>query len=73
MDSKARMSVRHALIPLALLGVLAAAASCGDPSPMGVAAFQKTDGGAPTLIPVSGLVSCPQKYEIGRASCRERV
>jgi hypothetical protein len=63
MESENRMSLRRALIPLALLGVLAAAASCGDPSPLGVAAFQKRDGGAPTLIKVSGLVACSQKYD----------
>jgi hypothetical protein len=67
-DSKARMSVRRSLIPLALAACASAAAlSCVDPSPVGV------DLQAPALpeaarrtLPAtkgSGLVPCAQTYD----------
>lgn len=57
------MSLRRTLIPLGLLAVLAAA-SCADPSPLGVAVFKK--GGrwvVPTSERGSGLVACSQTYD----------
>lgn len=63
MDSEERMSLRRALIPLALLAALAAAASCTDPSPMGVAAFQKGGRWDPTSTKGSGLLACSQAYD----------
>jgi hypothetical protein len=58
------MSLRRALIPLALLAALAAAASCGDPSPLGVAAFQKGGRWAQQASTEgTGLVACPQTYD----------
>jgi hypothetical protein len=62
MDLENRMSLRRALIPLALLGVLAAATSCADPSPLGVA-FHKQGKRAATWTADSGLVSCAQTYD----------
>ncbi len=58
------MSLRRALIPLILLAGLAAAASCGDPSPVGVAAFQRGGRWSPTpSTKGSGLVACAQTYD----------
>jgi hypothetical protein len=66
MNSENRMALRRSLIPLALLAVLAAASSCGDPSSTGVAAFQRggrwgAGGGGSTKG--SGLVACAQTYD----------
>src|SRR6266498_5805351 len=64
MDPEDGMSLRRALIPLALLATLAVAASCGDPSPTGVAAFQRGGKWAPGSSPKgAGLVACPQGYD----------
>ena len=65
MHSENRMSIRRSLIPFALaFCATAAAVSCGDPSPVGVAipapAFQR--GGRAALYG-SGLVSCLQTYD----------
>ncbi len=57
------MSLRRALIPLALLAVLAAT-SCGDPSPTGVPNFQR--GGrwkGDWWTKGSSLVTCAQTYD----------
>ena len=68
MDSEDRMSVRRSLIPLALaVCATAAAVSCRDPSPLGVAipapSFQQ--GGRWTLPGTkgAGLVACLQTYD----------
>ncbi len=66
MDSEDRMFVRRSLIPLALaVCATAAAVSCGDPSPVGVAipapAFQR--GGRGALYGTGGLVPCSQTYD----------
>ena len=68
MDSENRMSVRRSLIPLALaVCATAAAVSCRDPSPLGVAipapSFQQ--GGRWTLPGTkgAGLVACLQTYD----------
>jgi len=68
MDSENRMSVRRSLIPLALaICATAAAVSCRDPSPLGVAipapSFQQ--GGRWTLPGTkgAGLVACLQTYD----------
>ncbi len=68
MDSEDRMSVRRSLIPLALaVCATAAAVSCRDPSPVGVAipapSFQQ--GGRWTLPGTkgAGLVACLQTYD----------
>jgi hypothetical protein len=58
MNSENRMSIRRSLIPLALLAAMAAAASCADPSPMGVPAFER--GGR---WKGAGLVTCSQTYD----------
>jgi hypothetical protein len=69
MDSEDNMALRRALIPLALLAALAAAASCGDPSPTAVAAFQKggrwaaEGGGGGGSTKESGVVACRQTYD----------
>jgi len=58
------MALRRALIPLALLAALAVVASCGDPSPTGVAAFQR--GGrwnSASHKKGAGLVPCLQTYD----------
>ncbi|HEV8304520.1 MAG TPA: hypothetical protein VGQ25_06160 [Gemmatimonadales bacterium] len=58
------MSLRRALIPLLLLAALAAAASCADPSPFGVAAFQQGGKwGSTTSTKGTGLVACSQTYD----------
>jgi hypothetical protein len=56
------MSVRRSLMPIVLLAaVLAAVASCGDPSPVGVdiqtPAFRSVGGGK------TGVVTCSQGYD----------
>ena len=68
MDSEDRMFVRRSLIPLALaVCATAAAVSCRDPSPLGVAipapSFQQ--GGRWTLPGTkgAGLVACLQTYD----------
>ena len=68
MHSEDRMSVRRSLIPLALaVCATAAAVSCRDPSPLGVAipapSFQQ--GGRWTLPGTkgAGLVACLQTYD----------
>ena len=68
MHSEDRMSLRRSLIPLALaVCAIAAAVSCRDPSPLGVAipapSFQQ--GGRWTLPGTkgSGLVACAQTYD----------
>jgi len=68
MDSKARMSVRRFLIPLALAAcVIAAAVSCGGPSPVGVdpqtPALQDASKWALPQTKGSGLVACSQTYD----------
>jgi hypothetical protein len=63
MDSEDRMALRRSLIPLALLGALAVFASCGDPSPMGVATFQKGGRWGTTSTKGTGLVACRQTYD----------
>jgi hypothetical protein len=57
------MSLRRSLIPPALLAAaIGVAASCADPSPMGVAAFQR--GGRWSGQSKSpGLVACAQTYD----------
>lgn len=58
------MTLRRALIPLALLATLAVAASCADPSPTGVPDFQK--GGRwnhPGSSKGDALVACTQTYD----------
>src|SRR6266508_5706373 len=59
------MPVRRSLISLALLAAaIAAIASCADPSPMGVPAFQR--GGKWSQQPTTkggGLVACAQTYD----------
>ena len=58
------MALRRSLIPLALLAALAVVASCADPSPTGVPAFQK--GGRWANSPSTkrrGLVACTQTYD----------
>ncbi len=66
MNSKNRMSVRRSLIPLALAVCAAAAVSCGDPSPVGVAmstpAFQRGGRGW-YYTSGPGLVPCTQTYD----------
>src|SRR5881396_3643851 len=63
MNLENRMPLRRTLIPLMLLAALAAAASCADPSPMGVPAFQR--GGKWPSQPTKGvgLVACAQTYD----------
>ncbi len=68
MDSEDRMFIRRSLIPLALaVCATAAAVSCRDPSPLGVAipapSFQQ--GGRWTLPGTkgAGLVACLQTYD----------
>src|SRR6058998_3416349 len=63
MNLENRMPLRRTLIPLMLLAALAAAASCADPSPMGVPAFQR--GGKWSQQPTKsvGLVACAQTYD----------
>ena len=68
MDSENRMSVRRSLIPLALaICATAAAVSCGDPSPLGVAfpapAFQRGGRWTPHDTTGAGLVACLQTYD----------
>ena len=68
MDSKARMSVRRSLIPLALAAcATAAAVSCGGPSPVGVdpqtPALQEASRWALPQTKGSGLVACSQTYD----------
>src|SRR5207249_9348987 len=68
MDSENRMSVRRSLIPLALaICATAAAVSCGDPSPLGVAfpapAFQRGGRWTPPYTTGAGLVACLQTYD----------
>jgi len=63
MHSENRMALRRSLIPLGLLAGLAAAVSCVDRSPMGVAAFQRGGTWVTQVAGKSGLVSCPQKYD----------
>jgi len=68
MDSENRMSVRRSLIPLALaICATAAAVSCGDPSPLGVAfpapAFQRGGRWTPHYTTGAGLVACLQTYD----------
>jgi len=67
MHSEDRMSVRRSLIPLALaFCAIAAAVSCGDPSPVGVAiappAFQRGGRGW-YYTSGPGLVPCTQTYD----------
>ena len=62
------MSVRRSLIPLALaICATAAAVSCGDPSPLGVAfpapAFQRGGRWTPHDTTGAGLVACLQTYD----------
>jgi len=61
------MALRRSLIPLVLLAVLAVAASCGDPSPTGVPAFQRGGrwgaGGGGGSTKGSRLVACSQTYD----------
>ena len=54
------MTLRRALIPLALLTALTVVASCGDPAPTGVPAFQK---GGRWSTKGRGLVTCTQTYD----------
>ena len=64
MELENRVALRRSLIPLALLAALAVAASCADPSPTGVPAFQK--GGRWANSPSTkrpGLVACTQTYD----------
>ena len=63
MNSENRMSVRRSLIPLALLAAMAAAASCADPSPMGVPAFERGGRWAGATKKGAGLVTCSQTYD----------
>ena len=64
MNLENRMPVRRSVIPLALFAAaIAAIASCADPSPMGVPAFQR--GGKWPSQPTKGvgLVACAQTYD----------
>ncbi len=63
MNLENRMPLRRTLIPLMLLGALAAAASCADPSPMGVPAFQRGGKWPQQPITGAGLVTCAQTYD----------
>jgi len=63
MNLENRMPLRRTLIPLMLLGALAAAASCADPSPMGVPAFQRGGKWSPPPTNGVGLVTCSQTYD----------
>src|SRR5712691_11617363 len=63
MNSENRMSIRRSLIPLALLAAMAAAASCADPSPMGVPAFDRGGRWAGGTKKGAGLVTCSQTYD----------
>ena len=68
MHSKDRLSVRRSLIPLALaVCITAAAASCRDPSPVGVyaqtPAFQQAGRWALPVTKRSGVVACSQTYD----------
>src|SRR6266566_3909940 len=63
MNLENRMPLRRTLIPLTLLGALAAAASCADPSPMGVPAFQRGGKWSPPPTNGVGLVTCSQTYD----------
>jgi hypothetical protein len=57
------MALRRALIPLALLAVLAAASSCGDPTPLGVPEFRKGGRWQDGSTTGTGLVACSQTYD----------
>lgn len=64
------MLARRTWLPLTLIaGALAAAASCADPSPMGVASFQRggrwgaTGSGSTGHTKGSSLVPCVQTYD----------
>lgn len=57
------MSIRRSLVPLVLVAAaIAVAASCADPSPMGVPTFQK-GGRWNGQGKGAGLVSCSQTYD----------
>lgn len=60
MDLENRMSLRRTLIAFVLLAAMAAATSCSDPSPLGVADFQK---GGRWKGQGSSLVMCSQTYD----------
>jgi len=57
------MALRRALIPLALLAALTVVASCGDPSPTGVPAFQRGGRWTGLTKKGAGLVTCSQTYD----------
>jgi hypothetical protein len=63
MDSENRMSLRRALIPLALLAALAATSSCTDPSPLGVPEFRKGGRWQDGSTKGTGLLACSQTYD----------
>ena len=66
MNPEHRLTARRSLIPLALVaGAIAAALSCSDPSPLGVADFSRGRRWTPppTGYNGSGLVACPQTYD----------
>ena len=62
MTTRNGMSLRRSLIPLALLATMAAA-SCADPSPMGVPAFQRGGRWTGQTKKGAGLVACSQTYD----------
>jgi hypothetical protein len=61
MNSENRISLRRSLIPLVLLAALAA--SCADPSPMGVPDFHRGGRGTGPTKKGAGLVTCAQTYD----------
>jgi hypothetical protein len=63
MNPEDRMALRRALIPLALLAALTVVASCGDPSPTGVPAFQRGGRWTGLTKKGAGLVTCSQTYD----------
>ncbi len=63
MNSENRMSIRRSLIPLALVAAMAVAASCADPSPMGIPAFEQGGRWAGGTKKGASLVTCSQTYD----------
>lgn len=64
MNSKNRMSLRSLITPALLGAAIAAAVSCAEPTPLGVAAFQKGGRwGGSTPSKSAGLLACAQTYD----------